>query len=352
MSDFNHRAHVDRQQELGIFRELIKFSSPARLLTICDKGACGKSWLLKYLQYNCGWEFKPPIPACLIELQNFAAAPTAKNWAFVAKLAELLDQIVVDETPMDETPMDKTTMLSRFPRFNRFYKALIDEDWNAFCAQSAPPGPSVAGVQASVKVEGSVAPDGQVAGIVNEFKGPGPVTFYQQGTRGFTDQQKSEAQKRCIGEFFADLREVCKSQPIVILLDTWDGCDGELREWLGRYFLCEFCFNSHKSLRPDKLIVVITSRPYDPNDDRGRNGLHPDDLRLYLRGEQELSATPLPHTLGSWHRDDIRTLMANNGLPRATEQEIDLVQSNMDRGWTILQALKFIEMYRAISPPG
>ncbi|MEK7728578.1 MAG: hypothetical protein AAB354_09205, partial [candidate division KSB1 bacterium] len=44
---FDPTKFIDREFESELFEELLKFESPARILTICDKGGMGKRQLLE-----------------------------------------------------------------------------------------------------------------------------------------------------------------------------------------------------------------------------------------------------------------------------------------------------------------
>src|SRR5438034_262956 len=70
MRDLNPIDHIDRNAEQELFRTLVSFKTPARILTICDQGGRGKSSLLKRLTYNCEHEEKPSVPSCLLELDK------------------------------------------------------------------------------------------------------------------------------------------------------------------------------------------------------------------------------------------------------------------------------------------
>jgi hypothetical protein len=87
---FDPRDLIDREAEQELFQVLVSFTSPARMLTICDKGGRGKSSLLKSLQYNCRYKIKPAVPACLIELDHLEEPSL---FVFVAKVVEGLSTV-------------------------------------------------------------------------------------------------------------------------------------------------------------------------------------------------------------------------------------------------------------------
>src|SRR2546425_11833274 len=109
-NNFDPRNLIDRQAEQELFRDLVSFTSPARMLTICDKGARGKSSLLKRLQYNCKYEIKPPVPACMVALDQLA---NTSRFELINKIRDDLKGVT-------------------FPKFDKLNNARIAHDFAPF----------------------------------------------------------------------------------------------------------------------------------------------------------------------------------------------------------------------------
>jgi hypothetical protein len=79
-------------------------------MIIGDKGGRGKSHLLKRLQFKCKYEFRPPVPACLVALDQLA---DTSKFGLVMEIREEFRGV-------------------SFPKFDRLNYACLDNNFDAF----------------------------------------------------------------------------------------------------------------------------------------------------------------------------------------------------------------------------
>jgi len=323
--EFDPRDLIDRHAEQELFRNLMTFTSPARMLTIRDKGGRGKSSLLKRLKYNCQYEIRPPIPVCLIELDRIE---DPSPFPFVLQVVEGFK------------------IPDRFAKFRQLNEARTLRDFSIFSVGDDvryrdPRTP--ANVQASAKVEGSIGEGGLAAGFYADTI---EKAYFQNANPEFTPEQEQLARQRCVEAFFEDLRTICAAEPMVLILDAWERCNLELRQWVTDELLAKHCCHADHHLRPDKLAIVVASRPYDPA--TTRQGLRPDEFRPLFRDEQEHGATVLSiKSLSEWEREHVSAFMENNGFEQPSEDDISVIQARLKAGWSLEKILTIINVLKS-----
>jgi hypothetical protein len=327
MSDFDPKNLIDRHAEQELFRNLMTFTLPARMLTIRDGGGRGKSSLLKRLQYNCRREIRPAIPACLIEL----------------------DQLV-DPSPFEfvKQAVERINIPGRFAKFQALNVPRTLKDFTVF-GQGIDPRfrePRVgASTQATVGVQGSLG-EGAMA-VANYTHNENPTFQYLQKAE-FTDEQERLARQLCVEAFFEDLRVDCAVQPMVLILDTWERCNIQLRDWIVDEMLANHCFHQNTNLRPDKLAIVVAGRPYDPT--ATKTGLRDDEFRPLFDTDQDFADTVLSRkSLSEWSNDHIKEFLVLNSYNAPTETTISLIQEQLRSGASLLDILSILEVLKTIS---
>jgi hypothetical protein len=315
VSKLNPRDHIDRHAEQELFRQLASFDSAARMLTICDRGGLGKSSLLKRLRYNCQREFRPPVPACLIELDKLQ---DPSHFAFVSGIVEELSSV-------------------RFAKFNEFDNARVFKIAAAF-EDSGDYRSRGLDIRASARA-GTVAPGGLSAGVAVQHAERVDLS----GERPeFTEEQERRARLRCVEAFFDDLRTICAAQPIVLLLDAWERCNIKLRDWILDELLGNHVLHPDSSLRPDKLGIVIAGRPYHPSSTP--EGLRPDELRPFFDSQAELEACVLSiASLSEWDEEHISEFLALNGLDEPSQEDIFFIKFKLRKGWSLEKIVDIIK---------
>jgi len=318
MNEFDPRDLIDRHAEQELFRNLVTFKSAARMLTIRDKGGRGKSSLLKRLRYNCQYEMMPPIPVCLIELDRM---DDPSPFPFVVQVVEGLN------------------IWDRFAKFRQHNEARTLRDFAVFSSGSDMKyreSRILANIHGGANVEGPVAEEATIIGTyVDKLNIQNPE---------FTEEQEQLARQKCAEAFFEDLRTICAAEPMVLILDAWERCNLELRQWIRDEFLAKHCCHFDRNLRPDKLAIIVASRPYEPANTR--QGLRPNEFRPLFKDEHDHETTVLSiKSLSEWDKEHVSAFMQNNGCPEPSEEEISFIQSRLKVGWSLEKILTLIDEY-------
>src|SRR4051794_24439970 len=196
----NPRDHIDRKGEQELFRGVVTYQSRARILTICDQGGRGKSSLLKRLVYNCGGGIRPPIPSCFIELDKLSDRDPSPFGVALAMVAGFV------------VPGEKVA--KRFAKFNGLDAARIAKDFTPF-DDGGGTGRSRGPRMLAVARAGTNY--GENIGMKIEH-----AERVEVANPDFTDAQEQRARERCVEALFDDLRTICATHPMVLLLDAWE----------------------------------------------------------------------------------------------------------------------------------
>jgi hypothetical protein len=332
MRDFLPEDHIDRVAEQELFRNLITYQSPARILTVCDQGGRGKSSLLKRLKYNCRREIRPPMPCCLLELDKLGERdPSAFNFA----------QSVVEGFAVRGEDITK-----RFANFNRLNDARLAKDFSPFeddsrTFRTRDPRVMASAVATTVTGEATattVHQGGTNIGVNMER------AYIQMGARDFTEEQDKRARDRCIDALFDDLRSICATRPMVLLLDSWEKCNLSLRDWIFEEMLGNHVLNLDTDLRPDKFAIIIAGRPHVPG--QVQYGLRHDDFRAWFDSDEDFAECVLSiKSLSEWDNEHIREFMVINGHREPTENDVNFIREKLIRGWSLEKIAQLIEEY-------
>jgi hypothetical protein len=314
--EFDPRDHIDRNAEQELFRDLVSFTSTARMLTICDKGARGKSSLLKRLQYNCKYEMKPSVPACMVALDQLE---DISHFELIKKIHEELKGVT-------------------FPKFDKLNNARMANDFAPFELRTFEP-------RNRISVEGPVEREAMVvAEYTHTVVEQGDVIIVKRFPPLSADQQ-TFAQNKCIEAFFEDLRVICATQPIVLLFDAWERCNLQLREWITDELLRNHCFNPDENLRPANLAIVLASRPHGKEQ---RHGLRDDEFIRLFADAQEYAAVVLSRTsLSDWDADHVRAFLDQHGIINVDDAEINFIRDSLKKGRSLFQILNVAEALTA-----
>jgi hypothetical protein len=333
--ELDPRSLIDRQVEQEVFTELLPGpsqvnASSARVLVIGDRGGRGKSALLRRLLYNCRYEIKPPVNGCLISLDNLE---DTSPFAFIKALHDGLK------------PVPDVDVRDRFAKFKQLNEARASKDDGAFRSQPAwSLGQGIVGTS----LAGTMAPGARNAGVSIEAPNIRTQNIYQSGQAAdWTAEQEYRAREKCIDAFFEDLRAVCATHAIVVLLDAWERCNIELREWIRDVFLGDRCLHPNPNLRPARLSIVIAGRHYDP---KTPYGLRVDEFRPLFGSQQEYEAMVRDRrSLSDWDYEHVKQFMVNHGLDAPSDLEVAMIQEKLKQGRSLYYVLDLIQ---AIASPG
>lgn len=328
------RDTIDRKAEQEQFtRHLISFApnEPARMLVIRDKAGLGKSTLLRRLHYTCRFQINPPIPASLVDLGQLASP---SPFAFVEKVVEGLG---TDD---------------RFPNFialnnARGVKNFAPFDTTGADAFGAVMGREKIGTGGGAIVLGNVISGGDVVMRDKHVHGDEVnITVLPDTRTEFNDAQEQIARKKCIDAFLGDLRASCASQAMVILLDHWEKCSYDLREWIRNTLLRQHCFSPSKDLRPDKLAIVVAGDTYDPA--KVAFGIREREFEDLFGDSEAYSNTVLSiESLSKWEEEHVKAFLRLHGYVEAEDMDIHFLRERLLKGNTLDEILN---AYMSIHP--
>jgi len=334
VAELDPRDHCDRAGEQAIFRELMEFKSATRLMTISDIGRSGKSSLLRRLQHNCKEELKPSVPSSLVELnllgQTEESALAQTPFAFVRSVIYAFKHRI-------DTPQ------ALFPAFHALKDAVekglesaaVQENAPAAKHDDAPVAPSgIAGSgTASAKVN-----EGQVIGVKNvDQEIRANVVIIQNGRSGLTPDQERRIHEQYIEAFFADLRATTLQRPLAILLDGWEQCNQDLRDWIRDELLGRNLFYPDHAQRPSQLLVVIAARPHGYKRGEHPRGLRSDEFASLFdsQGEFAQAVYRIESLSREWDDDTIQAFVRNLGYPPLEASDLSFFRDKMyNKGWT------------------
>jgi predicted MPP superfamily phosphohydrolase len=196
ISGYDPRKFIGRESEQQRFEELLRFETPARILAIKAKSGDGKSRLLEQFHQRCR-TVEPPIPLSLVLLDQL---PDSSPLALIQSIAE-----------------DLILCGIRLDTYQAKEYARMSADFGGLSSRTQL----------------------QDAETVN----------VSSATEPLSPEQEKAARGIVINSFFDDLHAYCAVNPVVIMLDAFDKCERNLKDWLVNHFLrrnffgdtCESC---------------------------------------------------------------------------------------------------------------
>ena len=301
-SEFSPENMIDREVEQEIFDRLLKLEDDARLLIISDKGGRGKTMLLKRLHYNC--VYRHDLPVALVELQSLRD-PSPFT------LIEEFHRNLIDVSPN-----------LRFPRFDELNDARKLKDAARLGARAG-------------LIEGRVdARAAEVSGSSARFIGVQMNNPTIIGAPEWTPEMEDNARRKCLQAFFDDLKEICEETTVVLLLDTWDGGNSELKRWIELVLLRHHCFK--RETRPARLVLVLTGRPEGfPNFKDQLADQYPKLVRSI-------------ESFGEWNLDHVRAFLKIHGYEKIEEEDLQRIRAGINKpGKSLLDVLQAVKLFFA-----
>jgi hypothetical protein len=277
---FDAERFIDRLTERELFRAMIDGQGSKRLLTLCDQSEYGKSHLLKRLEWMCAWEIDPPIAVGFVPINEVRTVH-----AVVAQAAKGLE--------------NGGCVLNRFTQAEQ---------------------ERIKRRQANIHIEGSVnaeSNEGEATGVKD-------VTI-NAGEPDFEAQEALRA--HAVRQFLADLEEVSKQQPVVLLIDAFEKSGEDLATWIA-LFIRDHVLNDDR-----RLIVVIAGQQVPTT-----------AFRAYLQDRFDEMVTER-EALSKLARDHVEDLLKANGVQYDVD-DVDYLHRKLQQGWSIGRAMRVIEQYQ------
>lgn len=276
---------VDRHHEQTLFETIVGCQDEARLLTISDGSGRGKSHLLKLLRIKCQWG-PNPLPVSLVALDQLQHMTT-------------YEFVFIVEAALREQGLS-------FPTFARYE---TERKW----LHGAPIGEVDAGrIESGSKVGGVYLDQGATA------------TFY--GASLPEDVQERLRQDAVLG-FIDDLRTLCEHERVVLLIDAYEKCSGQLNQFLPS--LLRTYADPERRIR--NLVIVIAGREVPP-----LQMMFASDYDRVVRAVEALSV---------WQREHVERFLELN-LGTYTEADVELVLDKLQKKeWTIGNTANFTKLF-------
>ena len=284
---------INRNTEQDLFKRLMEFNGHARLFVVEDKRGTGKSTLLELLQYQCKFRFFSPVGFVQLDV------PAINNpFVFV------------------ETLRNSIGLSEPFPRFDAKIAALYGKIPGAFA-----PVPVIS-VSGTVNAQSNISGGTQIGAEVN---------FAPSGE--WTDALDVQARNQCIKAFFEDLKSLYDEKPLVVLLDSYDRCSKELKQWIIDEFVVPFSINTNK--RPQRLLIVLAGREL-PN----FTALLADQYTALV-----ISSSPL----SPWEKEHVKDLLKVHQYTNLSDNDLEYVWQKIAVGSSLSQIFLLADAIMAVS---
>jgi hypothetical protein len=282
---FDPRKFIDRTFEQDLFEDLLKFNDYSRVLAICDGGGMGKSQLLQKLQHRC-LTVKPHTPVSLIALDQL---PDNNPLKLIEKIAD-----------------DLTNRFNvQFPNFEELYSAQASGDFGL--------------IRSSVFLQGADFRNSRDVRIASYQVNADKVDNLTLESRveKLTSEQQEIANRVCIRAYFNDIKEYCAKDPdnkVVLMLDAYEKCQVELKEWIVDYLLARHFFDLDH--RPTRLALVLAGRKVPEFEMKWAL----EDIKAVVKSRQ----------LGKWGKKDVEECLRAHGF---------IYEANhLEMFWTMIQS--------------
>jgi hypothetical protein len=289
---------INRTAEQELFDNLLQFNDPARILAIEDKAGTGKTTLLGRLEYKCRWIFYYPVGIVPLESETISSP-----FAFIEHLRNSYGQDQVFET------------------FDKLNTARVNKIASSFAA-------SPVSMMGALYAQGSVLSGSGNKQVGLEVTQPqqvviNPVTPVPAAD--WSPTQEASARDACIRGFFDDLKVIAAENPLVILLDSFERCNEDLRVWILNGFLLPLCFNIAR--RPSRLLVVLAGRVLS-------------DV-LNRQGHQQVVKSGSP--LSGWDLEHVKAFLKVHGYGNLSDRDVDIIWEKVKAGYSIAKAISLAE---------
>jgi len=287
---------------------MLLFKDERRLLVIGDSPGTGKSALLQKLRYNCMWEDRVPVSLVLLE-EN----PNLPNRSTVTSEIEFVDWL----------RSDLAEHLS-FPHYDFLNELRVNFLWPPIARSLDSVRERLEGYAAQVETTVGSVEGGVVAGFyIKELKLEPRVAWARH-------EQERMASQKCLEAFLLDLRRVAASQPVVLLIDSYERRQRGLQEWIVNGFIRPLLLMPTSPPRAERLLVVLAG--------------HEDKLppfRQMLRSDFDRLVAS--RNLLGWEKDHVREFLDVHGLP-VSDGDFEIVYSKVQQGFSIRGALALAEV--------
>ena len=320
IANINPALTVDRHVEQEEFKKMLLFKDERRLLVIGDGPGTGKSALLRKLHYNCMWE-EETVPVSLVMLEENPNHPSRST---VTSELEFVEWFRLDLGEGLSFPhFDFLNQL----RMNFLWPPIaqsLDSVGERLQTYAAAQGTSLRGETTAESVQGGV-----VAGVyIKELKLEPRIAWARP-------ELERMASQKCLEAFLLDLQSLAATQPIVLLIDSYERRQPGLQEWVINGLIRPLLLRPGGLPRAEKLLVVLAG--------------HEDELPPF----QQLLRADFDRLVASrkllgWEEEHVREFLDVHGLS-VGDTDFDIVYSKIQQGNSIGAALQLAEVLRTLA---
>lgn len=297
-SELDPKKFIGREREQWRFEELLDPSTTTQILAISAKEGDGKSRLLEKFKLRCRTG-SPHIPVSLIALSNHSSP-----LSLIQNIARDLNSWGV-----------------RFENFRKFEVARIGADYGTFISQG------------STHLQGadfSNSRNPQISGIMTNINSAETVSISTAPTP-LTPEQEKDAQEVVIASFFEDLHDYCVNKRVVLMLDSFDKCDDELKDWIiNDFFQRNFIIDGCASC----LLALVIAGKKVP------------DFRVLWSEEKCNSKLLSINELGQWTKDDVAECLRAHGVKNCEADVLETFYGMIiNLGLPVIQVVQAIEIF-------
>ena len=227
---------VDREEELKIFRQMLRGERPQRVLDICAGGGTGKSYLLRHMREVCR---EKGVPCGLAAFGGeWQPDPVKLMRELAERLGETLFPGFCGEEkrcrPAPEGEGDVASLRKQLEIHRRNLAVL--EEQKARLGVHAPPH--------------------VVTGIEHEQAEIAKLEARLAAVEGRRAEDQEQLLRLLSRAFCDDLLSLAGKRPVVFLLDGYEHTPGETADWIQKWLL-------QGSIREQetRLIAVLSGRP-------------------------------------------------------------------------------------------
>jgi hypothetical protein len=313
ISDIEPDQTVDRIVEQEEFRKMLLFEDERRLLVIGDSPGTGKSALLQKLRYNCQWEEDVPVSLVLLE-EN----PDMPSRSTVTSEIEFVDWL----------RSDLADHLS-FPHFDFLNELRVNFQWPPIAQSLDSVSERLEGYAAQAQMTVGSVQGGVVAGVYIKELNVQPRTAWPR------PEQERMASQKCLEAFLLDIRQIAASQPVVLLIDSYERRQPGLRQWIVNGLIRPLLLRPGGQPRADRLVVVLAG--------------HEDQLPPFRQMLQaDFDRLVASRKLLGWEKDHVRQFLDVHRLP-VNDSDFEIVYSKVQQGSSIRDALRLAALLRQIA---
>ena len=297
---------VDREGDLAAFATMLTLDSPQRVMVVSDRRGRGKTDLLRKLRHQCEWR-NPPVSAALFD---FEARGVTTDIEIVECLAEQL--------------RDAAGGLE-LANYERLSQARLIGDVGKFAQEWSVMSGSINLTSAQLSGEA------QAAGIINNIHIEHVASMT---TPEWNEALDKHARRLCKEAFFSDLLEATRESPVVLIFDTVNSADQDMRRWLVNELLRRRLLANWQE---HHLLLILAGTDVDQL-------LEP--LVAMSEGARLLPASPLHE----WGPDEVRAFLAAHGIDGFVDKEVESIQNVIAAGLSLVKALQIAELMKEPTP--